>query len=354
MSLFYDVTKTSGSRQSSGLIRVSERLGQALEENLGAAFVPVVWRQGKRCFTELSRRVPVQMSGSDHFLTPEVFSAEERSGYFAHLEQSEVQRAAVFHDAIPLKYPEITWPKSVSRHPSYMTDLARLNQIFSVSQASQDDLIDFWDERKTLSLPQLSTIALGADFFDRSTIRWTHAPQSVPLIVRIGIIEPRKNQKELLEVACQLWDAGLKFELIFVGRVNPHFGKPIEKLIKRAKKSGYPVQLISKQSDERLLNLYTKAHFTVFNSITEGFGLPVVESLWLGLPCISSRLPSLSTYFDQTTCISVESQADLQSAMTRWLTHPEELDNATSAARQLTLPTWRGAAETILSWMNSD
>lgn len=354
MSLFFDLTKISKSRQLSGLTRVSHNLKRALVETLGDALVPVVWCKRKRCFTELSNRVPLKMSAKDHFITPEIFCSDERAGYYALLEESGVRSAAVFHDAIPLNHPGIIWPKSVSRHPLYMRDLARLNHVFSVSMASQEDLIDYWDKVEIFKRPQISTLVLGADFFDRSSIPWTHVPQSVPLLLNIGIIEPRKNQEQLLDAACRLWDDGIAFELCFVGRINPHFGKSIETIIKHAKKAGYPVQLISKQSDEALLDLYSKAHFTVFNSIAEGFGLPVVESLWLGLPCITSRLPSLGPFIDQMACISAASQTELQAAINQWLTHPEALAKATSAAQKLTLPTWQVTAESITDWMKSN
>jgi len=350
MALFYDVTKSAGSKQLSGLVRVSEKLGQALSDRLGGELVPVVWHQRRRTFHELDSRTSVDMSPAHHFLTPEVFSSENRPGFYEALSQSGVISAAVFHDAIPYLFPEITWPKSVARHPLYMRNIAGLDCVFSVSGSSQGDLEAFWSEIGVTNRPNLSTITLGANFFDRADSGWTHAPGTMPSIVNVGIIEPRKNQLELLEIACRLWDAGNRFELHFVGRINPHFGKPIAKAIRRAKKAGYAVYLHSKQSDAMLLELYSKAHFTVFNSITEGFGLPVVESLWLGIPCVMRKLPSLDSFVDEISLVSVDSEETLSAKMSEWLSHSNRLARAAEVAVSRSMPTWDRTVDPILEW----
>ena len=350
MALFYDVTKAASSKQLSGLIRVSRKMGQALSNQLAEQYVPVEWHSRKRCFRVSGSRQEAAFSPQHHFLTPEVFSSDNRPGLYELLSESGVRSAAVFHDAIPWTHPEITWPKSVERHPQYMNDLSGLDQVFSVSQASQDELERYWAAQEIGSKPELSVVSLGADFFDRSQIDWSHQMSKVPVIVNVGIIEPRKNQAELLEVACRLWDGGHEFELHFVGRINPHFGKPIAKQIKKAMKSGYPVFLHSKQTDTNLLDLYSKASFTVFNSIAEGFGLPVVESIWLGIPCITRNLPSLKNYVGTRACIGVENSDDMELAMAKWLGDSAALVDAAEQANSLSMLTWEEAVRPIVDW----
>ena len=48
-------------------------------------------------------------------------------------------------------------------------------------------------------------------------------------------------------------------------------------------------------TDGQLVTFYENCLFTVYPSIAEGFGLPVVESIEYGKPCIASDLPSLSS-----------------------------------------------------------
>jgi glycosyltransferase involved in cell wall biosynthesis len=46
-------------------------------------------------------------------------------------------------------------------------------------------------------------------------------------------------------------------------------------------------------SDEAMAALYATARATVFPTIAEGCGLPLLESLWQGVPCVCSDLPVL-------------------------------------------------------------
>ena len=208
MVLYFDITKVATARHLSGLTRVSENLRQSIEKQWSGNFVPVIWNKKKRYFSRLHTRDPTRFSSQDCFVTPEVFSSNERPGFYECLKNSQVRNAAIFHDSIPLKHPEIIWPKSVERHPQYMEDLLQFNDVFSVSAASQEDLENYWKSLGKEKFPSLHVLQLGADFFDRSTVKWDYQPVSPPLVLCIGIIEPRKNQKEVLKVALQLWEAG--------------------------------------------------------------------------------------------------------------------------------------------------
>jgi glycosyltransferase involved in cell wall biosynthesis len=52
---------------------------------------------------------------------------------------------------------------------------------------------------------------------------------------------------------------------------------------------GYPVQWRKHISDRELSQAYQNSAFTVFPSRMEGFGLPILESLWHGRPVICGK-----------------------------------------------------------------
>ncbi len=52
---------------------------------------------------------------------------------------------------------------------------------------------------------------------------------------------------------------------------------------------GYPVQWRKHISNAELTEAYRDCAFTVFPSRLEGFGLPIIESLWHGRPVICGR-----------------------------------------------------------------
>ncbi len=351
MPLYFDVTIARRTKHFSGLQRVSDKLREALLKTLGDGFVPVRWNAKGRGFYRIDAPAPVAFTPRDHFISPEVFSPEERPGFFDCLEKSGCTNGVIFHDAIPMKWPEITWPRSVARHPAYMKALSRFDHIFAVSPSSAEELRHYLGWLGIPAMPPVSVLQLGADFIDINSKNWRHSPGKIPLILSTGILEPRKNQGQVLAVAKRLWDSGLKFELHFCGRVNPHFGKPIAGDIKRAQGRGYCVFHHRRQSDELVLNLYARTHFTVFNSMAEGFGLPLLESLWLGVPCICSNLPSYAAIAPHGGCRVVSGPVEMEETWNSWLSDPSLLEEVTREAGGGTLPLWADTAESIIGWM---
>ena len=93
--IYFDLTQAKSAAHRSGLVRVSTRLA----EELGERALACAWTQAAR-----------KAGPRDWFLSAELFSEEERPGFSAFLAKPPCRLAAIFHDAIPLKFPEITWP----------------------------------------------------------------------------------------------------------------------------------------------------------------------------------------------------------------------------------------------------
>jgi glycosyltransferase involved in cell wall biosynthesis len=344
--IYFDVTKMHGARQKSGLTRVSSRL---LAE-FGAAVVPVAWRHAKFETIEAKPRA-VAFAPEDWLLTVELFSGAERPGFREFVARPPCRLAAVFPDAIPLTHPHITWPHSVQRHPDYMKLLAGFDRVWGISEAVQRDLVGFWQWQGVPVRARVDAVELGSDF--DGSVRATSAPPSPTRgsFVCVGIIEPRKNQMFLLDVAEALWRTGADFDLHIVGRVNPHFGEPIVKRIKALAKAERRLRLHVAAGDETLRSLYANASAVVFPTIAEGCGLPVIEALWRGVPCVCSDLPVLRENADHGGCVVAKTND-----LTDWTAKLRSvLDDAALQRRLRTeavsrpLPTWRQTADALLS-----
>lgn len=342
--IFFDVTKAGAAAHRSGLTRVSSRL----RESLGARATETAWDAKTRAF-----RTPIRPD--DWVLTPELFSEEERPGFGDFLAARRGHVAAIFHDAIPLKHPHITWPQSVARHPAYLKMLARFDRVWAVSHASRDELLDFWRWQGVERPPPVDVLALGADFNSRPRVT-VRSPSSVLRLLSTGILEPRKNQAFLLEVCDALWSEGLKFELHLVGRVNPHFGGPIVAQIKTLRRK-HPrlLQFHEAATDAALLELYATARATVFPTIAEGCGLPLLESLWMGLPCACSDLPVLRENADGGGClkIAVNDHAAWKKSLRALLTDDALHARLAAEATSRPLPTWAGAAAQVTTTLSA-
>lgn len=344
--IYFDVTKTGRAGHASGINRVSARL----RDELGAAAVPVEWHARRGVWRTADAHIPVAWRADDWLLTGELFSEAERPGISAFLHSRVGRTAAIFYDAIPLKLPHITWPQSVARHPHYLGLLAEFDRVLAISEASAAELRDFWRWQGRAPRATVTAFVLGADFNRRPRTTSVVRPEPVEgpaSLLCVGILEPRKNQIFLLDVCEALWGEGLRFDLHLVGRVNPHFGKPVAARAKALRQAGRPVTHHEGVDDAALLRLYAAARATVFPTIAEGCGLPVIESLWMGVPCVCSDLPVLRENADGGGCmpVAMNDAAAWAGALRRVLTNDAAWRALAAEAAARLLPTWAGAAQ---------
>ena len=342
--IYFDVTKTGRAGHASGLNRVSARL----REELGAAVVLVEWQARRREFRNVPSGRPVGWRPEDWFFTGELFCETERPGLGAWLQTRPCRFAALFHDAIPMKFPSITWPQSVARHPGYLTLLADFDRVLAVSDASKMELTDFWRWQGRSARAVTGRLHLGADF-NRQSRRRSTTPPPDPALLCVGILEPRKNQLFLLDVCEALWAAGAKFTLHLAGRVNPHFGAPVVAKVKALRQAGRPVRHHEGIGDAALAQLYASARATVCPTLAEGCGLPLLESLWEGVPCVCSDLPVLRENADGGGCVPVAltDAAAWSGALRRVLTDDASWRALADQAASRNLPTWAESARAL-------
>jgi len=344
--IYFDVTKSGAARHQSGLMRVSARL----REEMGAAVTPVRWDGRKGAWRHAGGGSPVTFSTADWLFTAELFSEAERPGFWSFLRARPCRLAAMFADAIPLRHPRITWPQSVARHPEYLKMLGAFDRVWTISGASRRDLVEFWRWQGGEVRAAVETIALGADF-DGSPRGVTPLKPAAAGLLCVGILEPRKNQRFLLDVCEALWAAGADFDLHLVGRVNPYFGGPIVARLKALRKIQSRAHHHEAASDALLNRLYTAATATVFPTIAEGAGLPVLESLWKGRPCVCSDLPVLREIAGGGGCMlaAPNDRAAWTTALRTVLTDDAAWRRLATEAVSRPLPIWADTAKTLLA-----
>lgn len=140
---------------------------------------------------------------------------------------------------------------------------------------------------------------LGVDP-DRTVLCYPGAPDWTPRtepsttgpILFIGTIEPRKNLPGLLNAYSLLAGPGIP-DLVVAGRLPPP-GSPDAAAIAAVRADlKARIRYLDYVSDEDRLQLYRRASMLVIPSFDEGFGLPALEAMTLGLPVVASRRGSL-------------------------------------------------------------
>ncbi|MCX6944540.1 MAG: glycosyltransferase [Opitutales bacterium] len=235
---------------------------------------------------------------------------------------------AIFHDAIALRFPELTPAGTVARFPAYLRELLQFDGIAAVSADSRESLLDYWRWLGATQTPPVLALPLGVDPVPAATA--TPAPgQAGPVVLTVGTLEGRKNHLALLE-AC-------------------------EQLVRELQAAGRPLRYDGPLTDDAVATAYAGCAFTVYPSLAEGFGLPVIESLAHGRPCICSARGALGEHSRQGGCLALDSVAadSLAPAIARLLEAPDELAALSAAARARTFPTWRTYAGELTRWMQS-
>lgn len=114
--------------------------------------------------------------------------------------------------------------------------------------------------------------------------------QSVPWLLAVGTVEPRKDYATILAAFELAWARGVDAALVIVGR----HGWNVDVLAGRLRnhsRSGSRLFWLEDVSDADLEQLVANASGLVQASLAEGFGLPLVEAGSRGKPLLLSDLP---------------------------------------------------------------
>ncbi len=279
-----------------------------------------------------------QMSPEDYFIQVEIFQ-DERNEW---IEQnfSRLKSIAVFHDAIAWTHPELTAPQRRARFDDYMTSLHRFTQVITISEESKQALQNHWNQLPLNSSKKISVLPWPSEF---SSVDSKPAPVTLlPEILTISTLEQRKNHLLLFKACEYLWKKGLCFKLRVVGKKCPYWGKRVIEEISRLQENGYPIHWEKQISDEELQKAYLQCSFTVYPSLIEGFGLPILESLSHLRPVLCSNQGAIAETAKLGGCLTIDvtSVEKLSEGLSSLLTDQELYDRLLKEILQIRFLSW--------------
>ena len=208
----------------------------------------------------------------------------------------------VFHDAIAEQHPELIFPDWRSRLfwrlKSWLAR-RRANRLVTVSQDARAQLAKVFRLRESA----IEVVSEGPDSCfrplelqseDEAILERYHLPADVPLILYVGGISPHKNLDGLLRAAAQL--ANSPWHLVLVGDyASDSFWGCYHDVLELAQSLSLAdrVTFTGYAPDADLVLIYNLATMLVLPSMSEGFGLPVIEAMACGLPVAASNRNSL-------------------------------------------------------------
>ena len=215
----------------------------------------------------------------------------------------------VVHDLIPRMFPQ--YMNNVRKHfYQWLSERAimRVDKIIAISRQTEKDLI------QKLGIAQKRIVVRYIDCdpmfkrYDTHGHRQHHAAVRKKYGITAGYIyfgggmDIRKNTERLLQAYKRLraWyhDGDMSQpvpSLVISGKLLPHLAPLITDVVALTKKLNLTqsVHVLGFVPQEDLPALYAQAEIFVYPSLYEGFGLPVLEAMSIGVPVVASMASSL-------------------------------------------------------------
>ncbi len=203
-----------------------------------------------------------------------------------------IKRVTVIHDLTPLKYPELHRFHSQLLQSLFLKRILKnADLIIANSENTRQDIIRFFP----FTEPKVETIYLGNDDLfipdHRKEIPEKYGISS-PYFLFVSTIEPRKNLNLLLNAYSRFrMNTSDVIKLVIVGAR----GWKCKKIFSEIEAHPYKEDIIlpGYVPLEELPAFYSQALAFIYPSFYEGFGLPVLEAMACGAPCLVSNVSSL-------------------------------------------------------------
>ncbi|MDP3976093.1 MAG: glycosyltransferase family 1 protein [bacterium] len=227
-------------------------------------------------------------------------------------------------------------------------------KVIAVSQSTKSDL----QHQLRLDPEKIIVVYEGApEHFQRSSdseIQSVLKKFSIgkPYLLYTGVWRSHKNLLNLIQAFVKVRASGRDIQLVLAGKKDPSCPE-VPCLISRLKLES-DVILTGFVEDAELVALYSGTSAFVFPSLYEGFGLPPLEAMKLGVPVLCSNRSSLpevcadaALYFDPSR------PEDIAAKITQLLGDPQLAEQLTQRGTQnLTRFSWKGMAGQILDLYN--
>lgn len=278
-------------------------------------------------------------------LNSEVFYEPARLAFYERLlERRPDDVHFVLFDFLPQLRPGL-FPRGATAHTMRYVRLVRsARHVSFISAATRRAYLERICRDPTR--PVGPVLPLGADGLGVAEAEFDPGRRGVAVV---GTLEPRKCPDRILSAFELLWARGVRAPLTFVGRAG-WLEAPALARIERAAEAG-AIRWIRTADDATLRRTIRESRATLFASQAEGYGLPPVESLALGVPVIASAdLPSLEGVEHGVITLSALEPPAIAATV------ESLLDDDVAAAKYAELVgrrprTWAGFASDLARWI---
>lgn len=213
----------------------------------------------------------------------------ESDAYVGMLRSQQVRPIFVVHDLIPIAHPQFCRAGEPAKHRDRLRNAVQVADGIICNSHDTLNALQELCRAEGWTLPATEVALLASDLPQATTLA---RPVAEPYFVFVSTIEPRKNHMLILRVwqALALRLGSSTPRLILIGQRGWGYDA-VTDLLASSDVLKTCVTEISACPDAQLVNYLQHAQALIFPSFVEGFGMPVVEALALGVPVLASDLP---------------------------------------------------------------
>lgn len=205
------------------------------------------------------------------------------------IHKTNIPSVVTIHDLIFIRYPKFYKPFDRTIYfnkVKYACSAA--TKVLAISEQTKQDIIDF------IGTPadKIEVIhqAISPLFYNAANTLKVKEKYNLPdrFILSVGTIEERKNQLSIIKAVLE---QELDIPIVFVGNPTAYCNDIHKYIAEKNIKSR--IIFLKNIPENDLAAIYQLASLSVYISVFEGFGLPVIESMACSCPVITSNVSCL-------------------------------------------------------------
>ncbi len=193
----------------------------------------------------------------------------------------KIPSVATVYDFIPARHFAPRSPARIYTERYVPLALRRASHVLAISQATADEAM----QRCGLSASKITVTPLG---YDRQVFRFLELP-TLPYVLYVGRLPEYKNVTRAVSAFASV-RTHRDFEFVIAGPDDPEHSSTLQT---HARELNVRLRFVSYPEASELARLMNQATVLIHPSLSEGFGLTVLEAMACGTPVVASNTTSI-------------------------------------------------------------
>jgi glycosyltransferase involved in cell wall biosynthesis len=212
-----------------------------------------------------------------------------------NIHQTSIKSVVTIHDLIFEHYPEQYNPLDVKLYQrKFRHACQHADRIIAISEQTKKDIVDFYQtDPNKIDVCYQSCDSSFNSSVSKEQKQLVAAKFSLPtkFFLSVGSIIERKNLLNICK-AVQMLEKNSEVNLVVIGKGSGKYKNEVDSFIEKNNLSS-KITFLSDVNSADLPAIYSLSEALIYPSYFEGFGIPVLEALSVGVPVITSAVSCL-------------------------------------------------------------